>query len=338
LQNRTDAARKFFLSDDTISWKGEIRVSWHERMNNAVNYIENNLCGSIDLETLARITCQSVTSFQRTFSIVTEMSVSEYIRRRRMSLAAIELKNSTAKVIDISLKYGYDSPEAFTRAFKEIFGISPSAVRKENTVLTMFPRISFQMTIKGDVVMDYEPQNSLVKVTGLYREHMPALRFIGKRYTSADLNADGLLMDKWNEWFQNGWFNLLSNLPGLPGYEGVAHTGYHNGDEMAFWIGMMFPQNTPVPEGFDASDLPAGDMAVCWLRGYRETGELFRPDTRNFCLTRIREAGYTMKMDFDGKPCKWTFERYHPRRFFITDDEGCAASDGFHSKRQTCAD
>lgn len=66
-------------------------MSWHERMNRAVDYIENNLCDDIDLETIAKITCQSATSFQRTFSIVTEMPVSEYIRRRRMSLAAHDL-------------------------------------------------------------------------------------------------------------------------------------------------------------------------------------------------------------------------------------------------------
>ena len=291
-------------------------------MNCAVDYIENNLCGNIDPEAIARIACQSTAGFQRTFSIVTEMSVSEYIRRRRMSLAALDLRSGNAKVIDTALKYGYDSPEAFARAFKEIFGISPSAARKESMALKMFPRISFLKTIKGDVVMDYEPENSAVKVTNLYREHMPAIRFIGKRYTPADLNADGLLLDKWNEWFQNGWFNLLGNLPALPGYEGVAHTGYHNGAETAFWIGMMFPQDTPVPEGFDAADLPAGDVAVCWLHGYRETGELFTPATRSLCLTRIREAGYAMKLDFDGEPCKWTFERYHSRRFFLPDDEG----------------
>jgi len=69
------------------------------------------------MEYISKITYQSVTSFQRTFSILTEMPVSEYIRRRRMSLATIELQNSKSKVIDISLKYGYDSPEAFTRAF-----------------------------------------------------------------------------------------------------------------------------------------------------------------------------------------------------------------------------
>lgn len=170
--------------------------------------------------------------------------------------------------------------------------------------------------------MNHEPENRAVKVTNLYREHLPALRFIGKRYTSADLGADGLLTDKWNEWFRNGWFNLLGGLPGLPGYEGFAHTGYHNGAETAFWIGMMFPQDTPVPEGFDSADLPAGDVAVCWLRGYRETGEIFRPDAQNLCLARMREAGYALKLDADGEPSRWTFERYHSRRFFVPDDEG----------------
>lgn len=297
-------------------------MSWHERMNRAVEYIENNLGSDIDLETIAKITCQSATSFQRTFSTVTEMPVSEYIRRRRMSSAAIELRTGDAKVIDISLKYGYDSPEAFTRAFKELFGIPPSAVRKENRALRTYPRISFQLTVKGDVVMEYEPENTNVNVTNLYRERMPAIRFIGKRYTHADLNADGSLLDRWNEWFQNGWFNLLNGLPGLPGYEGVAHTGYHNGAETEFWIGMMFPKDTAVPEGFNFADLPAGDTAVCWLRGYRETGELYTPAARSLCLAKIREAGYAMKLDFDGEPCKWTFERYHSRRFFLPDDEG----------------
>ncbi len=297
-------------------------MSWHERMNLAVDYIENNLCANIDMEHISKITYQSVTSFQRTFSIITEMPVSEYIRRRRMSLAAFEFQNSGVKVIDISLKYGYDSPEAFARAFKEIYGISPSVARKEGMPLKTFPRISFLLTIKGDVVMDYGLESSSVKITNLYHEHMPAIRFIGKRNTSADLNVDGLLLDKWNEWFQNGWFNLLSSLPGLPGYEGAAHTGYHKGAETSFWIGMMFPQDTQAPEGFDIADLPAGDMAVCWLCGYRETGELYTSAARNLCLSRIREAGYDMKLDFDGEPCKWTFERYHNRRFFVPDDEG----------------
>lgn len=302
-------------------------MSWHERMNCAVEYIENNLGDDIDLEMIAKITCQSVTSFQRTFSIVTEMPVFEYIRRRRMSLAALDLQNNNAKVIDTALKYGYDSPEAFARAFKEIYGISPSAARKKDVMLRIFPRLSFLLTIKGDVVMNYEQENNTVRVTNLYCKHMPAIRFIGKRYTMADLDANGLLMDRWNEWFQNGWFEKLSRLPGLPGYEGIPNTGYYNGDETSFWIGMIFPQNTTVPKGFDSTDIPAGDLAVCWLQGYRETGELFTPIARNLCLTKIREAGYDMKLDFDDKPCKWTFESYSQQRFFLPDEEGKVVMD-----------
>lgn len=302
-------------------------MSWHERMNRAVDYIENNLCDDIDMETIARITCQSVTSFQRTFSTVTEMPVSEYIRRRRMSLAALDLQNNDAKVIDTSLKFGYDSPEAFARAFKEIYGISPSVARKKDIMLRIFPRLSFLLTAKGDVIMNYEQEYNSVRVTNIYCKHMPAIRFIGKRYTTADLDANGLLMDRWNEWFQNGWFDLLSRLPGLPGYEGVPNTGYHHGAETTFWIGLMFPQNTPVPEGFDSTDLPAGDLAVCWLRGYRETGELFTPQARSLCLSQIREVGYAMKLDFDGEPCKWTFESYNQQRFFMPDDDGKVVMD-----------
>ena len=302
-------------------------MSWHERMNRAVDYIENNLCNDIDLETIAKITYQSATSFQRTFSIVTEMSVSEYIRRRRMSLAALDLQNNGAKVIDTSLKYGYESPEAFARAFKEIYGISPSAARKKDNLLRIFPRLSFLLTIKGDVIMNYEQENTKVRITNLYCKHMPAIRFIGKRYTTADLDANGLLMDRWNEWFQNGWFDLLNRLPGLPGYEGVPNTAYHHGEELTLWIGMLFPENTPAPEGFDTADFSAGDLAVCWLHGYRETGELYTPLARSLCLTQIRDAGYAMKLDFDGEPCKWTFESYHNQRFFMPDDEGKVVMD-----------
>jgi len=60
------------------------------------------------------------------------------------------------------------------------------------------------------------------------------------------------------------------------------------GAEISFWIGMMFPQDTPVPEGFDKADFPEGDMAVCWLHGYRETGELYTPAVQNLCVSRIR--------------------------------------------------
>jgi len=297
-------------------------VNWHERMNIAIDYIEGNLCGAIDFEYIAKITYQSVASFQRTFSVVTEMSISEYIRRRRMSIAAYEIKNSYSKVIDISMKYGYESPEAFTRAFKEIYGLSPSAARKEGVSLKPFSRISFLLTLKGDVVMDCRNEDSAVKIVNMYYEHMPALRLIGKRYTPADLDMDMKLDSKWNEWFQNGWFGLLNELGCLPGHEFTAVFGINIGNGLAYWIGMFFPGGTSVPEGFEYVEIPAGVMGMCWVHGYRENGELFSQRAHDLCLVKLKDAGNNVKMDFDGIPCKWSFERYHNERFFKPDSEG----------------
>ena len=100
-------------------------MNWYERINEAFDYIEDHLDSKIDLDKVANIMCQTTVSFQRTFSVFMNLSIYEYIRRRRMTLAAIELQTNAIKVIELAMKYGYDSPEAFARAFKEIHGISP---------------------------------------------------------------------------------------------------------------------------------------------------------------------------------------------------------------------
>lgn len=129
---------------------------WSLRMNQAMEYIEERLTEKIDYEELASLTGHSAVSFQQIFSIIADMSLSEYIRKRRMTLAAFELQNSKVKVIDIALKYGYETPEAFTRVFKEIHGVSPSQAKKREVPLKSYPRISFLLTIKGAVKMDYK--------------------------------------------------------------------------------------------------------------------------------------------------------------------------------------
>lgn len=93
------------------------------------------------------------------FSYIADISLSEYIRRRKMSLAAVDLQSGNQKVIDISLKYGYESPTAFNRAFKSVHGITPSQAKKEGTILKAFPPISFKITIKGDSEMNYRIEN-----------------------------------------------------------------------------------------------------------------------------------------------------------------------------------
>lgn len=171
---------------------------WHERLNSAIDYIEKNLDGIIDFDVISKIMCQSTINFQRTFSIITDFSVFDYIRRRRLSLAAFELQNSNTKVIDIAIKYGYESPEAFSRAFKEVHGISPTIARKEGTELKTFPRITFLLTIKGDVAMDYRIESKeAFSVYGI------------ERVISTKDNNE--IPDFWMECAENGSLERLAN-------------------------------------------------------------------------------------------------------------------------------
>lgn len=130
-------------------------MEWIERLNSAVNYIEENIKETIDLKEVSKIACCSTYHFQRMFAYMANIPLSEYIRRRRMSLAAVDLQSGNEKVIDISLKYGYDSPTAFNRAFKSVHGMTPSQAREEGIILKAFPPISFKITIKGDSEMNY---------------------------------------------------------------------------------------------------------------------------------------------------------------------------------------
>ncbi|SHI16340.1 transcriptional regulator, AraC family [Sporobacter termitidis DSM 10068] len=125
------------------------------RMSLALAYVEDNLTGEIDQEALARIACCSSYNFYRMFSFITDISLTEYIRRRRLTLAAIELQSSNVKVIDLALKYGYDSPVSFSRAFQTLHGVTPTEARAGSVTLKAYPRISFQISIKGEKEMDY---------------------------------------------------------------------------------------------------------------------------------------------------------------------------------------
>ncbi len=130
-------------------------MEWLDRMNNAVDYIEVNLADEISYDKLARIACCSTYHFQRMFSFITGVPLSEYIRRRRLTLAAFELQTSNIKVIDVAAKYGYESPEAFSRAFKNLHGVMPMSARDIGVSLKAFPKMTFSISIKGVSEMNY---------------------------------------------------------------------------------------------------------------------------------------------------------------------------------------
>lgn len=130
-------------------------MDWIERLNRAMGYIEEHLCDKFEIEEAARIACCSTYHFQRMFAYMAGVPLSEYVRRRRMTLAAVDLQSGGEKVVDVSLKYGYESPTAFTRAFKSVHGIAPSEAKESGARLKAFPPVSFRITIKGDSEMNY---------------------------------------------------------------------------------------------------------------------------------------------------------------------------------------
>ncbi|MEA4823708.1 MAG: AraC family transcriptional regulator [Clostridiaceae bacterium] len=125
------------------------------QLNRAMEYIEATISDEEALSSVADVTCYSPYHFQRIFNYITGMPLSEYIRRRKMSLAAMELQGGSDKIIDVAVKYGYDSADSFTRAFVKQHGITPTAARKSGTSFEIYPPLTFQIQIKGVQKMNW---------------------------------------------------------------------------------------------------------------------------------------------------------------------------------------
>lgn len=156
----------------------------------------------------------------------------------------------------------------------------------------------------------------MVEIIKVYRESFPSLRLIGKRYTNSDRGADGGFGNKWSEWFEKGYFKTLEELGSLPENEG-AYLGYMRcTDEFEYWIGMFFPEGTPVPDGYMYVDIHSGDVGTCWIYGREDNGELYGQEPHNMCVSKIKEAGWQLAED------PWFIERYNCPRFTTPDEKG----------------
>lgn len=233
-------------------------MSWLEKMNNVIEYIEKNLDNEINMDKIAEISCYSVTTFQRMFSIICDMSLSEYIRHRRLTLAAFELQNSNIKIIDLAAKYYYESPEAFTRAFNSLHGVSPSVARQIGTSLKAYPRISFHLILKGDAPMDYRiEQKDGFTVYGIER-------IISTKNGSNWKDVP----DFWMENIYNGMLDKLmqsTNLPvpdeGLNLINAIDCYRTNNSDTIPYML-FAFKTDKSNVEGYTVIDVPSSTWAI----------------------------------------------------------------------------
>lgn len=223
-------------------------MEWVDGLNQTIAYIEDHLTGEIDYEALAKLACCSAYHYQRMFAYMAGVPLSEYIRRRKMSRAAVDLQ-AGEKVVDVGLKYGYQSPTAFNRAFQSVHGVAPSAVREEGTAVKTFSPLRFTIMIKGAEEMEYRI------------EKREAFRIVG---LSAPLDKDleknfAVVPQMWGKAASDGTIPRLAALmDGQPaGLLGVSACG--DEEDWRYFIAVSSTQ----PAGdFEEYTVPAATWAV----------------------------------------------------------------------------
>ncbi len=224
-------------------------MEWIQRFNEAIRYLEEHLTEEIDYGRLGKIACCSSYHFQRMFTYMAGMPLSEYLRRRKMSLAAVDLLGGKEKIIDVAAKYGYSSPTAFNRAFQSVHGVAPSAVRDEGISIKSFPQLTISVIIKGGEEMNYRIETK------------PAFRILGiSAPLEKELERNFMVVPQlWERASADGTIEQLVGLMNdTPmGLLGVSACG----DEEA-WKYFIAVSST-LPEGkFEAYHVPAATWAI----------------------------------------------------------------------------
>ena len=179
-------------------------MDWITGMQKAIDYIEANLTEEIDYEKVAAESFSSSYHFQRVFSILCGYTLGEYIRLRRLSLAGVELASGKDKVIDIALKYGYDSPDSFAKAFQKFHGITPSQARADGSMLKSFSRLSIKISLEGGSIMNYrietKPQFTLLG----YKKRFEGTPYDALRHKQ---EVDFFITTRAHQWMLKGMAN-----------------------------------------------------------------------------------------------------------------------------------
>lgn len=226
-------------------------MDWQERMNRAITWIERHLDEGIEWEEAAREAHCSLFHFLRMFEVITGLTAGEYVRRRRLSLAALELASGDARIIDVALRYGYDSPDAFAKAFRKLFGCTPTEARRPGARLRAYPPITFSITLKGAHAMEYRIESK------------PAFSLTGVSIRTSSKDKEGTSFKEvpalWERSMQDGSFAKLRALipPGSAiGVAGVCAEFDMESGDFSYFIAIETPG--------DRSGLPANcrDIAV----------------------------------------------------------------------------
>ncbi|WP_404457377.1 GyrI-like domain-containing protein [Oceanobacillus kapialis] len=227
-----------------------------KRMADSLAYMEEQLDAELNVEDIAKVACMSKFHYQRMFTMLTGFTVAEYIRKRRLTLAAQELLHANTKIIDVALKYGYETPESFSKAFRKVHGISPSTVRKHGQPLKAFPKLSFQIQLKGDEEMDYRIVEK------------EAFSVVGKSIKTSLVDGQNQsdVPAFWEESRSNGLDKELAAHAGDMGIMGICLDFDKEQEQVRYFIGAE-KSNKEVPTTWEEGEIPAATWAVFPVKG-----------------------------------------------------------------------
>lgn len=225
-------------------------MEWLKQLSEAINYIEDNLAGDISYDEAAKIACCSTYYFQRMFSYVAGITLSDYIRRRRMTKAAFELQTTKAKIMDIGLKYGYASPTSFNRAFQNVHGVTPTAARRLGTRLNSYPPIRFSINVIGGEGMRYRIETKdPIRIAGI---RIPLKQDMEYNFQAAP--------EFWNKTLNSNLFPEICNLSNQSPQGILGVTVCENPGEIYYYIGAS--TDKAVSEKFVEYEIPAATWVI----------------------------------------------------------------------------
>ncbi len=258
-------------------------MGWIEGIGEAISYIEENITAELTIEAIAKQAFVSPFYFQKGFAMLCGFTVGEYIRQRRLTLAGSELVSTDEKIIDIALKYGYDSPDSFTKAFTRFHNVTPTAVRKDGAMIKSFAPLKIEFTLEGGYLMDYKiVEKDSFTVIGASRMF---------KYETAKSEIPQF----WTEHYQAGKGRIVCGMYGVCLDE---NTG---SDEFEYLIADNYDPSAEVPDGFVTKTIPKHTWAVFACKGAMPTAlqdvnhKIFSewlPNCRDYEIA----AGYNIEM------------------------------------------
>ncbi len=249
-------------------------MEWMAIIGNSIQYMEDHITEDITVEDIAKSVGVSSFYFQKGFAMLCGFSVSEYIRNRRLALAGNDLLVTDEKIIDIAMKYGYDSPDSFTRAFTRFHGVTPTSVRRDEVLLKSFAPLKIRISLEGGYLMDYK----IVK--------KEAFTVIANARTFSYEGAKETVPKFWQEHFQTGKGAVICGCYGI-------NIDLEMGQEtFEYLIADPYNPQKEIPDGFVTRTIPAFDWAVFPCRGAM-------PDALQDVNTKIYTEWLTALKDYE---------------------------------------